>query len=104
MTRGGTSPSGAGEELADDREEDVEAVVVQPVARPLDADHLRVAERLRAAVLGRVPRPALRAVEQERRAADARPPELDVPAPHVVRRPPPPAVVDLPALGPVLVL
>src|SRR5713226_9321574 len=104
MTRGGTSPSGAGEELADDREEDVEAVVVQPVARPLDADDLRVAEGLGAAVLGRVPRAALRAVEQERRTADARPQELDVPAAHVVRRPRAHVVVELPAVGPVLVL
>src|SRR5260370_29426304 len=42
----GSSPSGAGEELADDPQEAVQAVVMQPVARPLDADDLRVAKRL----------------------------------------------------------
>ena len=49
-------------------------------------------------------RPALLAVEQERRAGDPRPQELDVAAAHVVGRPRAHVVVELPAIGAVLVL
>src|SRR5439155_11205458 len=92
------------EELPYDREEVIEAVVVQPVPRPLDADDARVAEGLGAPILERVPGPALLAVQQQGGTVDPRPQELDVPARHVVGRPGAHVVVELPAIGAVLVL
>src|SRR5512134_579310 len=95
---------GLPEELPHDPEELVEAVVVQPVARPVDADDRRMAEDIRAAVVGRVAGAALVAVEQEGGTADPRPQELDVAAAHVVGREDADVVVELPAIGAVLVL
>src|SRR4030095_15661254 len=77
---------------------------MQPVPRALDTNNASVAEMARAPVLGRIPRATLLAVEQERRALDPRPEQLDVTAAHVVGRPRPHVVVELPAVGAVLVL
>src|SRR5581483_11598169 len=92
------------EEVAHDAEELVEPVVVEPVAGAVDTHHGGVPERRRASVLGRVAGAALLAVEQERGAGDAAPQRLDVPPAHVVGREHPHVVVELPAVGPVLVL
>src|SRR6266542_2432040 len=92
------------EKLTGDREEVVEAVVVEPVPRPRDADDARVAEGLGAPILERVPGPALLAVQQQGGTVDPRPQELDVAARHVVGRPGAHVVVELPAIGAVLVL
>src|SRR3990167_8979453 len=67
--RGSARPR-APEELADDAEELVQAVVVQPVARPVDAGDGDVAEGSRAAVLGQVPGLTLLAVEEQGGAGD----------------------------------
>src|SRR4026207_761998 len=92
------------QEVADHAQELVEAVVVQPVPGALDADDGGVAERLGAAVRGRIAGAALGAVEQERGTGDARPQVLDVLPAHVVRRKDAHVVVELPAIGAVLVL
>ena len=62
---------GLAEEVADDAEELVEPVVMQPVAGAVDADDGGVPEGRGAPVVGRVAGAALLAVEQERRARDA---------------------------------
>src|SRR5712692_5215644 len=95
---------GVPEDLADDAEEVVEAVVVQPVPRPVDADDARVTKELGSAILGRVPGLAFLPVQEQGGTADPRPQELKVPAAHVVRRPGAHVVVELPAIGAVLVL
>src|SRR3989442_5426562 len=77
---------------------------MEPVAGAVDADHLRMAKMPGPAIFGRIARPALLAVHQERRAIDPRPEKLDVTTPHVVGRPGTHLVVELPAVRPVLVL
>src|SRR5262245_66113396 len=72
---------------------------MQPVPRALDANNASVAEMTSTPVLGRIPCATLLAVEQERRALDPRPEQLDVSAAHVVGRPRPDVVVELPAVG-----
>src|SRR5262245_57778088 len=70
----------------------------------VDADDGRMAKRLRPAVLGGITGPALLPVEEQRGTRDPRPQQLDVAARHVVRRPHPYVVVELPAVRGVLVL
>src|SRR3990167_9164534 len=94
----------AAEELANDAEEVVQAVVVEPVPGAVEADDGGVAEDLRPAVLDGVAGLALPAPQGRGGAADPRPEELDVPAAHVVGRPGAHVVVELPAVRPVLVL
>src|ERR1700730_14438321 len=74
------------------------------MAGALEADHARVLEMPRAAVLLRVRGPALLAVHQERRAGDAAPQLLDLLHLHVAGRPDAHVIVELPAEGAVLVL
>src|SRR6185436_11677892 len=83
-----------GEEGADDAEEFVEAVVVEPVAGAVDAGDGGVLEVGGAAVGGGVAGAALGAVEQERGAGDAAPEGLDVAAGHVIGRPGADVVVE----------
>src|SRR2546422_8456675 len=77
---------------------------MEPVAGAVDADYLRMAKMPGPAIFGRIARPALLAVHQERRAIDPRPEKQDVTTPHVVGRPGTHVVVELPAVRPVLVL
>src|SRR5439155_17763612 len=79
--------SSSGKELAHGSQELIEAIVVKPVAGAVDAEDPGVAERVRASILGRVPEPALRAVQDQRGTGDPRPQALDVLAAHVVGRP-----------------
>src|SRR5439155_2932066 len=99
----GPSWSGS-EELADDPEEFVQAILVQPVPRPVNAHDSRVAKGCGAAIVGRVAGFAFLAVQKKGRAVDPRPQLLDVPGAHVVRGPGTHVVVELPAIGAVLVL
>src|ERR1700730_6950425 len=92
------------QELAHDSDELVQPVVVQPVPSLVDAEHFCVAKGLDAAVLRRVSRLALLAVEKQGGTVDPGPQGGDVPATHVVRRPGAHVVVELPAIGTVLVL
>ena len=78
--------------------------MLHPVAGAFEAHDFRRVEMLQAAVLLRVGGPALGAVDQQRRTGDARPEFLDRPARHVVGRPGADVVVELPAVGAVLVL
>src|SRR5262245_64282463 len=96
--------SSSGEELADDTEKAVQAIVVHPVTGAVDPDDSSVAEVLGASILGGVAEPALLAVQDQGGTGNARPQPLDVLAAHVVRRPHAQVVVELPAVGPVLVL
>src|SRR5262245_13115252 len=97
-------PSLAAEKAPHDAQELREPVVMEPVAGPVDADHLGLTEVADPPVLGGIAGAALLAVEQEGRACDPRPEQLDVAARHVVGRPRAHVVVELPAVGPVLVL
>src|SRR4029453_3388691 len=77
---------------------------MEPVPRAVDADHPRVGKVARPAVRGRITGAALLAVEEQGGAGDAAPQTLDVLAAHVVGEPRTHVVVELPAIGPVLVL
>src|SRR5437867_9598060 len=92
------------EEAPDDPEKLVQPVAMEPVPGALDAEHPRVAKVRRPPVLGGIARAALLAIQEQRWAGDPRPEQLDVAAPHIVGRPGPNVVVELPAVGPVLVL
>src|SRR6185437_12752890 len=75
------------EEIVDGVDEGVEPVVMHPMAGLLEGDDAGRLEMPGAAVLLRVRRPALLAVDEERRAGDARPQRLDIGHGHVIRRP-----------------
>src|SRR6267378_4790695 len=94
----------AGQKAPDDAQELRQPVVVEPVPGAVDADHPDVTEVRRPTVLGGIARAALLAVEEQRRARDPRPEQLDVAALHVVGRPRAHVVVELPAVRSVLVL
>src|SRR5215470_10486358 len=94
----------AAEKAPHDAQELREPVVMEPVAGPVDADHLCLTEVADPPVLGGVTGAAFPAVEQEGRARDPRPEQLDVATLHVVGRPRAHVVVELPAVRPVLVL
>ena len=78
--------------------------MVHPVPRALDADPDRIGEVRRPFVLDRVRGPALRAAHQQGRARDPLPGLHLVRRAHPVRRLEANVVVELPAIGPVLVL
>src|SRR6202158_2622419 len=78
--------------------------MMQPMPRLVDADDGSVLKRRRAAVLGRVAGLAFLAVQEKGRAVDSRPQASNVVTRHIVRRPGAHVVVELPAVGAVLVL
>src|SRR5690606_17750978 len=98
------SDSGLAEEVAHDRNEPVELVVVHPVSSALDVLDANVLEIAGATVGSRIAGPALGAAEEECRAGD-RLPQLsnvfDVHPEGAVRAD---VVVELPAVGAVFVL
>ena len=61
------------EEFADEFQEDIEPIVVYPMAGIFDLDHLDVTKMPHPAILARIGRPALSAVNEKRWAADASP-------------------------------
>ena len=78
--------------------------MLDPVAGALELDDLGGLEMLDAAVLLRIGGPAFLAVDQQGRAGDPRPQLLDRLVAHVVRLVDAHIVVELPAVGAVLVL
>src|SRR6202040_928469 len=92
------------EKSADQIEKRVEPVVVNPMAGVFDRDDLRVAEMASPPVVYRVGGPTLLAVDEEGRAIDALPYPLGLGRRHLVGRLGPDIVVELPAVGAVLVL
>src|ERR1700727_1423954 len=70
----------------------------------IDAENGGVKKIASAAIFRGVLRPTLAAVDQQRRAGDARPQRSDFPASHIVGRPDADIVVELPTVGTVLVL
>src|SRR5512132_569493 len=97
------APGASGsEELPHHPEELVQAIVMEPVAGAVDANHARAGKEAGAAVLVGVAGAALLAVEEQGGAGHARPEMGDVPPAHVVGKPRPHVVVELPAIGPVL--
>src|SRR6185312_9796691 len=77
---------------------------MDPMSCLLEALDARRPEMPDAPVLDRVGRPALLAVDEEGRAVDPRPELLDLALGHVVGRPGADVIVELPAIGAVLVL
>src|SRR4029077_8635931 len=97
--------SGAfGKKASDFVDEGVELVVMHPMPGLLESDDAGGAEMLGAAVLERVRSPALLAIDEQRRAGDPAPELDDLRIRHVIGRPGPDVVVELPAIGAVLVL
>src|SRR3990172_10323132 len=72
------------EELADDPEKLVQAVMVQPVPRLVDADDGPVPKRRGAAVLGRVAGLALLPVQEKGRTVDPRPQVFYISTSHLL--------------------
>src|ERR1700693_2118656 len=78
--------------------------MVQPMPRLVDADDGGVAKPRGTAVLGRVAGLALLPVQEKGRTVDPRPQVFDVVTGHIVGGPGADVVVELPAVGAVLVL
>src|ERR1700733_5227360 len=77
---------------------------MHPVSGGLYAEHTGIAETCCAPVFSWIFRPTFLAVDQQRRARDARPQLRDFLACHVVGWPDTHVVVELPTIGAVLVL
>src|SRR5690348_17274641 len=83
------------QEFAHRRGEIVEPVVMHPVPRALEAHDFGGLEVGDATILERVGRPALLAIDEERRAGDAGPELLHLGLRHVVGRPGADVIVEL---------
>src|SRR5207247_11100466 len=92
------------EKIAQQVEEYLELFVMGPMTGALDGYDAGILEVLHAAVVFRVRRPALLAVDQQRRAADPAPQLDDLVLNHTVRRVGADVIVEFPAVGAVLVL
>src|SRR5579862_7701922 len=92
------------QEAAQQVEEPVEPVVMDPVAGALERHHFRILEMADAAVLLGIGGPAFLAVDEQRRAGDARPQILGLGLGHAVGPVGADVIVELPAIGAIFVL
>src|SRR6516162_7926228 len=92
------------QEISDQIEKGIEAIVVHPVSGIFDRHYFRVAKVARPAVVHWVGSPAFLAKDQKRRAADPPPQLFDLDDSLFIGRIGSDVIVEFPAVGAVLVL